>query len=354
MQELFNDSRVQLFLGKFLSGELSSISPILDHELGCRYPEVEAFVNDPREAEPFLRSLQNHRLITPEICGYLLCCPKCGSSNVDEVQTFNGAEEEGGKATREPNTGALGAFEEERSTGDRAWRCRVCGALVGEGEVIYRPVFSYNFSEEGIGEISDTLVVKPLREFLHERGYRTESPGTLVGESEVEHSYDIIAFSGGSDEGVLVMDFAVSDRSIGEAKVVSMFAKVYDTNPLKSVFVAFPGLTQDARKLADQYKIDLVETSSVSDVWKELRKVIPPVDEFRFEPLDVMTLLSLPDHLRRTATIMSRLGKATADEIADATERARAVESGYLNQLVRMGYLKKERSGRRVLFSTVS
>ncbi len=89
-------------------------------------------------------------------------------------------------------------------------------------------------------------------------------------------------------------------------------------------------------------------------MWKELRKVIPPVDEFRFEPLDVMTLLSLPDHLRKTATVTSKLGRATADEIAEATKRARAVESGYLNQLVRMGYLKKERSGRRVLFSVIS
>ncbi len=66
--------------------------------------------------------------------------------------------------------------------------------------------------------------------------------------------------------------------------------------------------------------------------------------------LDVMTLLSMPDHLRKTAMTICRAGRATAEEIASQTERARAVESAYLNQLVIMGYLKKERRGRKAYF----
>ena len=66
--------------------------------------------------------------------------------------------------------------------------------------------------------------------------------------------------------------------------------------------------------------------------------------------LDVMTLLSMPDHLRKTAMAICRCGRATAEEIAEQTSRARAVESAYLNQLVIMGYLKKERKGRKAYF----
>jgi predicted transcriptional regulator len=66
--------------------------------------------------------------------------------------------------------------------------------------------------------------------------------------------------------------------------------------------------------------------------------------------LDVMTLLSLPDHLRKTAITICRLEQATAEEVAEQTKRARAVESSYLNQLVLMGYLKKERRGRKAYF----
>ena len=67
-------------------------------------------------------------------------------------------------------------------------------------------------------------------------------------------------------------------------------------------------------------------------------------------PLDVMTLLSMPDHLRKTAMSICRCERATAEEIAKQTSRARAVESAYLNQLVFMGYLKKERKGRKAYF----
>ena len=74
------------------------------------------------------------------------------------------------------------------------------------------------------------------------------------------------------------------------------------------------------------------------------------VNESLTDVLDVMTLLSLPDHLRKTAVTLCNLGQATAEEIAGQTRRARAVESGYLNQLVLMGYLKKERRGRKAYF----
>jgi len=66
--------------------------------------------------------------------------------------------------------------------------------------------------------------------------------------------------------------------------------------------------------------------------------------------LDVMTLLSMPDHLRKTAMTICRCARATAQEISEQTKRARAVESAYLNQLVIMGYLKKERKGRKAYF----
>jgi len=45
-----------------------------------------------------------------------------------------------------------------------------------------------------------------------------------------------------------------------------------------------------------------------------------------------------------------RNGRVTAEEISGQTSRARAVESAYLNQLVIMGYLKKERKGRKAYF----
>ena len=67
--------------------------------------------------------------------------------------------------------------------------------------------------------------------------------------------------------------------------------------------------------------------------------------------LDIMTLLSLPDHLRKTALTLIKLGRAMAEDVAKETGRARAIESAYLNQLVRMEYVRRERVGKRVYFS---
>jgi hypothetical protein len=83
------------------------------------------------------------------------------------------------------------------------------------------------------------------------------------------------------------------------------------------------------------------------ELQKHGKKDLQPMPD---APMDVMTLLSMPDHLRKTAMTVCRLGRATAEEIAEQTHRARAVESAYLNQLVIMGHLKKERNGRKAYF----
>lgn len=87
---------------------------------------------------------------------------------------------------------------------------------------------------------------------------------------------------------------------------------------------------------------------------ERVREPHPPervkVNEKKNEPLDVMALLSIPDHLRKSAMALIKMGEAMASDVAEETGRSRAIESAYLNQLVRMGYLKGGRKGRRVYF----
>lgn len=61
------------------------------------------------------------------------------------------------------------------------------------------------------------------------------------------------------------------------------------------------------------------------------------------EPLDALTLLELPDHLRRTAMALHEVGRATAELVSEHTGNSRSIESAYLNQLERQGYIAKER-----------
>jgi len=111
-------------------------------------------------------------------------------------------------------------------------------------------------------------------------------------------------------------------------------------------------LEQSSASILQKIKESLDRLNEKMEVMIEIQKhgQRTPSQEGIPDVLDVMTLLSLPDHLRKTAVTLCKLDQATADEVAEQTKRARAVESGYLNQLVLMGYVKKERRGRRAYF----
>lgn len=98
-------------------------------------------------------------------------------------------------------------------------------------------------------------------------------------------------------------------------------------------------LKEDLRKLEKR-------VSDIENLVYDLKK--------RLEILETSSSLkltfALPEHLLKTFITVYKLGRATATQIAEQTKKARAVESAYLNQLLTMGYLKKERKDRKVYF----
>jgi len=76
----------------------------------------------------------------------------------------------------------------------------------------------------------------------------------------------------------------------------------------------------------------------------------------RPQPLNVSEsmLLSLPDNLRKTYLVVASEGECSATRVSDLSGRSRAIESSYLNQLVRMGWLMKRRSSKTLQFRMVS
>jgi response regulator of citrate/malate metabolism len=114
---------------------------------------------------------------------------------------------------------------------------------------------------------------------------------------------------------------------------------------------AYRKLEVKSTQLLEKIRENLQQLNEKIDVMIEIQKHNQrEIPDSLPEALDVMTLLSLPDHLRKTAVTLCKLEEATANEVAEQTKRARAVESGYLNQLVIMGYMKKERRGRKAYF----
>jgi len=113
-----------------------------------------------------------------------------------------------------------------------------------------------------------------------------------------------------------------------------------------------PTLIDLLRKLNRNSELVLKKLDKLIDIQRSAggQMVRPTGTMPEDSPLDVTTLLSLPDHLRKSALALANLTEATATDLSKETGRVRAVESDYLNQLVAMGLIKKKRKGRDVYF----
>jgi hypothetical protein len=83
----------------------------------------------------------------------------------------------------------------------------------------------------------------------------------------------------------------------------------------------------------------------LDDLEKNLSKWSPP-------PIEITEtkLMSLPDHLRRTYMFIASKGECDATQAANLTGRCRALESNYLNQLSRMGWLNKRKESKTTVY----
>ncbi len=105
------------------------------------------------------------------------------------------------------------------------------------------------------------------------------------------------------------------------------------------------------------------DNSGILEIKLQLSAIEKKLDEvlelqrkqlLRIRSFTPTTIASLPEHLKRTATMVASMGDSTAEQIAEKTGRARAAESDYLNQLADRGLLKKERVGRAVHFKPLN
>jgi len=107
----------------------------------------------------------------------------------------------------------------------------------------------------------------------------------------------------------------------------------------------------------------MVRRSILDSIYREMMSIRQRLDDiensfsgWKPQPLDLpeSELITLPDHLRRTYIIVSSKGECDAAQVSNLTGRCRAIESNYLNQLSRMGWLNKRRISKTVHFRLMS
>lgn len=315
--ETYRDSRFQLLLNKSLSGELDKLNPVYDPKHGYRYPQVEAIVGDPATTEEFLNRLYEMGFLKRELYDKIIHCPACDSAIVSTryrcpyCKTFNIK-----KSSLIEHVSCGYIDTEERFKKKDKLVCPKCGAELTKPDINYRKagvwcscnecgksfdipvpshfcrecsedfmfeganyrnIYSYSLNEAVMKEAGARyMLVAPVREFLQNRGFHVESSGYLKGKSGASHIFDIVASSGERVKKIVVIDIAFSPKegAVSEQSIISMFAKVFDVAPNEACLIAIPKMSANGRKLADLYKIKLIEAEDQNAAIKALDATI--------------------------------------------------------------------------------
>jgi len=314
--EVCRDHRAQLVISKFLSSEFERLDPVYDPKYGYSYPIVEAIMGDHAEAEVFLNHLYEIGILKRDVFDKMISCPKCNSGSVSMryccpyCKSFNVKKS---SLVEHIQCGYID-IEDRFKQNDRlvcprchneltkpdfnyrkagVWCacnecgknfdipvpshfCRDCKNIFTFEDAVYRDVYSYSLNQEVMKEAGvGYILVAPIREFFQSHGFTVESPGFLKGKSGASHMFDIVASKGDIERHVIVIDLATSaEDMVSEQSIIAMFAKVYDVAPEKACLIVIPKMSDNGRKLADLYKIELIEAKNQKEAMKALEAVV--------------------------------------------------------------------------------
>jgi hypothetical protein len=311
--ELYKDSNTQVFLRKFLSGEITELEPVYDSKIGYRYPIVEAVISGGSDAEEFLNKLYEAGILERRLYDKIVYCPKCDSANISVhyccpyCKSFNiqkssliehvkcGYMDVEGNFRKE-NKLVCPKCHEELKKPDVDYRragiwcackdcgknfdipttahfCRDCHANSTFEDAVIKDVYSYSLKEEVREEAAvGWVVIAPIREFLQEDGFEVESPAFLKGKSGANHMFDIAAYKGDKTRKVTVIDLASStENAVAEQPIIALFAKIFDVSPDNAYLIAIPKMSENGKKMAELYNISVIEAKNQKEATKELK-----------------------------------------------------------------------------------
>lgn len=107
--------------------------------------------------------------------------------------------------------------------------------------------------------------ISQLVEHLKRHGYQVEEKTAAKGRSGAEHQIDVLATR---DEGIVTHRIAIgmetSDKPVELSKVFDFDAKAYDIGIQDKVFIAAPGLSQEAKQFAERQRIKVFEVEKLA------------------------------------------------------------------------------------------
>jgi len=300
-----------------MGGKLQVIRPLFDLKRGIVYPDVEEIVGGPPGDEEFLATLYNAGLLKRELYDKVISCPDCGSPNVSihyscpYCKSFDirkssliehakcgyiDVEEKFQRGNKlicpKCNVELKDLDVDYRKAGvwctcnkcDKSFDipvphhfCRECRHVFTFEEAVYKEAYAYSLNEEAVKHVAlDWTVLAPIRSLMEERGFKVETPGFIDGKSGVRHMFDIVAHGKGTERNIIVINVSASQnkKPVSDQPIIEMFAKTFDSTVDKAFLIVIPKIGENGRKLANLYKIDVVEARNPEEALTKLKEYL--------------------------------------------------------------------------------
>ncbi len=313
---LIHSKEAQAILKALKEGAVAEFRPEVAFSKGVYYPDACRIAGvGPSDSVGMMERLSKAGVLEPKRSENLLMCPSCGShrflvqmrcqscgsmdiertnmiehlkcGNIDSEDAFRKGSDlvcpKCGKALKAIGVdyrrhgplyrcSSCGKFEQSP---EKRFRCSE-GHFASEGELEIRLVQTY-FVAEGAQQIieRELIDIQGLVEELRSKGIHAEAPARLVGQSGVEHDFDLAAFRNGPGSvPYLTVSVSVSDRPTDSISVLAVMAKAIDIRPDFTLLAAVPGIDEAGRALARSYRIELVESETATDLLQKLRSAV--------------------------------------------------------------------------------
>ena len=313
--ELYKDRVVQVLLSKFLSGEIDKLEPVYDANQGYRYMLLEKILGNSASVNDYLKQLADVGILKRELYDKNIYCSNCSSArisihyNCPYCKSFN---VEKSALIEHVPCGYIDT-EEHFRRGEKlvcprcnkeltkpdvdykkagVWCvcngcgksfdipvpshfCRDCHFTFTFEDAVYKDVYAYTLSEEARKEASlGWIMVNPISQFLENKGFKIETPGFLKGKSGASHMFDVTASKKEKGKEIIVIDVATAvDEEVTEQPVIAMFAKIYDVSPTRACLITVPRISENGKRMAKLYNIDLIEAKDQNEAINGLKAV---------------------------------------------------------------------------------
>ncbi len=303
--------KVQVLVNKILSGELQKIEPVYDSQIGYHYPILESIIGDSSQVPLILKRLVDEGILEKKLFDKTISCPNCDSPNLSfryccpfcksyNIQKSSLIEHvKCGYMDIEPHFRQNDKLicpkcNQELKRIDIDYRkagvwcsckecnksfdipvpehfCRNCHETSTFEDSALTNIYSYSLKANAkAGSSLSVFLSSAISEFLTAKGFAVESSALVKGKSGAHHSFDIVAFK--DENRKIVLDIALSKDSVSEQPIIALFAKIFDVSPEKAYLIAVPSVNENAKKMAELYKIHAIEAKTPNEAVSSLRK----------------------------------------------------------------------------------